>query len=109
MAKKTTTKTKPPNTLLSSQTTPLNSHPLTGNPATILRGIGTVNSLPLRSGSARVIMSELLYALDLRSETGQIFDEQRIAAVDVKDIVHFGVTVGDQPSQHQAGAGPDVR
>ena len=68
---------------------------------------GQLAAAPL--GPARVVMYQLLYALDLRSETDQIFHEQRIAAVDVKDIVHLGVTVSDQPGQHQTGAGPDVR
>src|ERR1700733_13194726 len=54
-------------------------------------------------------MSSLFYALDLRSETGKIFHEQRVAPVDMKDIVHLGVTVGHQPGKHQSGAGPDVR
>ncbi|HME78154.1 MAG TPA: hypothetical protein VKI00_21665, partial [Mycobacterium sp.] len=47
-----------------------NNTQLIGNPATILHGTGTVNSLPLRVGPARVVMSQLLYALYLRSETG---------------------------------------
>ncbi len=45
-------------------------------------------------GPVRVVMSQLLYALDLRSETHQILHEQRVAAVDVKDVVHLGVTIG---------------
>jgi predicted protein tyrosine phosphatase len=56
-----------------------------------------------------VVMSQLFYSLNLRSETDQIFHEQRIATVDVKDIVYLGVAVGDEARQHQTGAGPDVR
>ena len=66
-------------------------------------------ALALREETPCIVMLGLFYALNLCSETDQIFDEQRIATVDVKDIVHLGVTVGDQSGQHQPGASPDVR
>jgi hypothetical protein len=66
-------------------------------------------ALTLREEAPCVVKSVLFYALNLRSETDQIFYEQRIAAVDVEDVVHLGVTVGDQSGQHQTGASPDVR
>src|ERR1700685_2686952 len=55
------------------------------------------------------LRTDLLYALYLCAQTGQVFHEQRVAPVDVKHVVHLGVTVGHQAGQHQYGAGPDVR
>ena len=55
------------------------------------------------------ISSALFYPLDLGSQNGQVLHEQRVAAIDVEDVVDLSVPVGDQPREHQAGAGPDVR
>jgi hypothetical protein len=82
----------------------------TGNPATILCGIGSVNLHDRRPSKTAVewLTWALLYSLDLGSQTRQVLHEQRVAAIDVKDVVDLGVAIGDKPRQHQPGAGPDV-
>ena len=104
-AAKNNNKTKPPNTLLSSQTTPVFGQPCNCTPSQKHRQ--TAASADLQRACA--LLTDLLYPLDLSAETGQVLHEKRITPVDVKDVVYFGVTVGDQAGQHQAGARPDVR
>jgi hypothetical protein len=104
-------KQKPPNTLLSSQTT----HPdnqlsrLTGNPATVVRQVRQVKPRPPASDGGAVSFCALLaYALNLRAQTHQVLHKERISPVDVEYVVDLGVAVRDQPREHQARAGADV-
>ncbi|MDT5021983.1 MAG: hypothetical protein QOI33_2507 [Mycobacterium sp.] len=57
---------------------------------------------------ACAVLTDLFYSLDLSAETGQVLHEQRVSPVDVKDVVHLGVPIGDQAGKYQSGAGPDV-
>src|SRR5581483_7513112 len=59
-------------------------------------------------GQVCVVPSRLLYPLDFCAETGQVLHEQRVAPIDVKDVVDLGVAVGDQARKYQSGARPDV-
>ena len=42
------------------------------------------------------------------AQAAQLLDEVGVAAVDVVHVLHLGDAVGDQPGQHEPGAGPDV-
>ncbi len=64
---------------------------------------------PRALGRSCVVPSGLLYSLYFGAETGQVLYEQRVAAIDVKNVVDLGVTVRDQSGQHQSRAGADVR
>ena len=83
----------------------------TGNPATVLRNRGSVNTafVPNFRDCHGAPSPSSSYALDLGSETRKVLHEQRIATIDVEDVVDLGVAVGDKSRQHQSGAGPDVR
>jgi hypothetical protein len=104
-AAKNNNKTKPPNTLLSSQTTPVFGQPCYCTPSQKRRQ--TALSAALQQACA--VLNGLLYPLDFSAETGQVLHEQRVTPVDVKDVVHLGVAVGDQAGKYESRACPDVR
>ncbi len=107
---KTNNKQKPPNTLLSSQTTRPARNPRAGQPYqhTSHRDREQLSGcLPLRVRRDQCLES-LVYAINLSAQTLKDLDEQRVAAVDVKHVVDLGLPVGDKAGQHQSGAGPDV-
>jgi len=106
---KTNNKQKPPNTLLSSQTTRPARNPRAGQPyqRTSDQDRDQIR-LPALTGAARFWLEPLVYALDLGTQTLEYLNEQRVAAIDVENIVDLGLPIGDEAGQHQAGAGPDI-
>ena len=106
---KTNNKQKPPNTLLSSQTTRPARNPRAGQPyqRTSVQDRDQL-PLPALTGAAQPLLCTSVYALDLSAQTLEYLDEQRVAAIDVENIVDLCLAIGDEAGQHQSGAGPDI-
>ena len=106
---KTNNKQKPPNTLLSSQTTRPARNPRAGQPyqRTSVEDRGQLAVYHPETG-ATVGSRPLLYALDLSTQSLEDLDEQRVAAIDVENVVDLGLPVGYKAGQHQSSAGADI-
>ena len=122
VVKQKNNKQKPPNTLLSSQTT----HPFKGNPAIVLDQVRDVKPRPPVRNWGRGLLGpeyafrhacpklgsaegRLGHPLDLGAQADQVLHKERVAAVDMEHVVDLGVSVGDQPREHQPGTCADVR
>jgi len=106
---KTNNKQKPPNTLLSSQTTRPARNPRAGQPyqRTSVEDRGQLAVSHPKIGATFASVS-LLYALDLGTQSLKDLDEQRVTTIDVEHVVDLGLPVGHKAGQHQSGASPDV-
>jgi len=106
---KTNNKQKPPNTLLSSQTTRPARNPRAGQPyqRTSVEDRGQLAVRHPKIG-ATVGSRALLYALDLGTQSLEDLDEQRVTAIDVEHVVDLGLPVGYKAGQHQSSAGADI-
>ena len=87
--------TKPPNTLLSSQTT--DQHFATRSQATLPAYFRVLAVSTRWSNHFQILrqpdnqVRRSLYPLDLRTQTREVLDEQRIALIDMENVVHLSL------------------
>jgi hypothetical protein len=114
MAQKQQTKTTKHTIEFSNNRLLCTSVPVSGQPcqlnlsAAVKSSPGSSRSLELLTGLRRASWNSLDPDY-LCAQTRQVLDEERVAPIDVKNVVDLGFSVCDEAGKNQPGAGPNVR